>query len=376
MNLLSTTMAIVFLNVNSYSVPKYIKRFQGTRLFSTNSKKIVFLGTPVVAANCLKKLFDSSQKDGSGFTVSAVVTQPPAPAGRNKKLTPSPVHLLAEKLNIELMIPEKANEAEFLRKLADISPDLCITAAYGNYLPRAFLSIPQFGTINIHPSMLPKYRGASPVQRALERGDNEIGITILKTVQKMDAGPVFLQIPYPLDGDETSTSVLENSFDIGIKELVRLLPTVWAGTAPLQVQDEALATEAPKISTSEARVDFSELSAEQVHNRCRAFSDWPGVWSMFSIGSQEPQKIKIIRTKVIDPSPDAVPAADRTKDVVMAKVGGEDVFRVVCGDGSVLGVLELQPLSRKAMRARDFLNGLQKQAFAWQTCPSADDSQQ
>jgi hypothetical protein len=146
--------------------------FHRLRLFASASdgaavKRVVFLGTPDVAAKSLEMLAAAS-KTRNDFEVIAVVSQPPAPAGRNKKLTPSPVHKLAEELNLPLMTPESAKDEEFLSKLEALQPDLCITAAYGNFLPKRFLAIPKLGTLNIHPSLLPKYRGAAPVQRCLE----------------------------------------------------------------------------------------------------------------------------------------------------------------------------------------------------------------
>jgi len=280
------------------------------------------------------------------------------------------VHLLAEKLDIPLLIPEKCNEADFLEKLRSLSPDLCITAAYGNYLPKAFLTIPKHGTLNIHPSKLPKYRGASPVQRALENGDNEIGISILITVQKMDAGPIVRQIQYPLNGNEKADEVLENTFLLGVKELISLLPSVWKKNMTTIIQNENEATVAPKLTVEEARVDFSHNSATQIHNKCRGFAEWPGIWSMFSIEDQQPQKIKIITTRVIESKPETIPIENREKDVKIVKIDGINMFRVICGDGSVLGIVELQPQSRNIMRAKDFQNGMRGQSLRWNPCPA------
>eukprot|EP01041_Mallomonas_annulata_P002707 gene2707-5329_t len=367
----------MLMKYNVAYVYKSIKIRPSSSLYSTERKKIIFLGTPSISAQCLEILHETSKDSRSIYEVAGVVTQPPAPSGRNKKLTPSPVQLTAERLQLPVFIPEKANEPDFLKALTDLNPDLCITAAYGNFLPRSFLSIPKYGTLNIHPSNLPKYRGASPVQRALENGDKEISISILQTVLKMDAGPVVKQIPFPLTGNEKATEILEQSFALGIQALINMLPAVWEESLSLTVQDESQATIAPKLSSAEARVDFSELSALAIHNRCRGFSEWPGIWSMFSIGAgagaggdgQEPQKIKILTTVVIEAKPNAVSSADRVRDVVMTKVGGVDAFRIVCGDGSVLGVTELQPVSRKAMKAKDFANGLRGQSLRWELCP-------
>lgn len=240
-------------------------RMKSDSITHLNQKSIVFLGTPRVASNVLQMLHSASLTS-SLFKIDAVVTQPPATTtNRSKKLlTKSPVHELAEKLSLPTYYPEKSNSTEFLEKLESMKPDLCITAAYGNYLPKRFLAIPQFGTINIHPSVLPKYRGAAPVQRCLEAGtlnamlkptvqliqaihnltkicvpfnhllflgDSESGVTILETVSKMDAGPILYQYSNKLSGQEKSTELLEKYFEIGTKELLNLLPSVFDGTA-------------------------------------------------------------------------------------------------------------------------------------------------
>jgi methionyl-tRNA formyltransferase len=169
--------------------------FGVVRMMSDSQKKVVFLGTPDVAAQSLRRLIDASRADGSGFEVSAVVTNPPAPAGRKKILQPSPVQALAESENVPVLTPtgllkKYPDSAEFLDKMRDLQPDLCITAAYGQFLPKSFLSIPKYGTLNIHPSLLPKFRGASPVPRALEAGVDVTGVSVLFTVFEMDAGPI------------------------------------------------------------------------------------------------------------------------------------------------------------------------------------------
>ncbi len=157
-------------------------------------KKVVFLGTPDVAASSLELLLEASrQGKGGGFDVVRAVSNPPAKTGRKKVLQPCPVQALAELEGVPVMTPATARDEEFLAELEELEPDLCITAAYGQFLPKRFLSIPKFGTLNVHPSLLPLYRGASPVQRCLEAGDTRTGVTVLFTVLKMDAGPIVRQ---------------------------------------------------------------------------------------------------------------------------------------------------------------------------------------
>ena len=157
-------------------------------------KKVVFLGTPDVAALSLELLLEASRRGiGGEFDVVRAVSNPPARTGRKKVLQPSPVQALAESAGVPVMTPAAARDDEFLAELESLEPDLCITAAYGQFLPQRFLDIPKLGTLNIHPSLLPRYRGASPVQRCLEAGEPETGVTVAFTVLKMDAGPVVRQ---------------------------------------------------------------------------------------------------------------------------------------------------------------------------------------
>lgn len=169
-------------------------------LYAAEKARILFLGTPEVAATSLERIVAESKKDDSPYEVVGVVTQPPKRRKRRGKEVPSPVGLAAEELEIPVLTPEKAKDDDFLTALEnEYKPDLCITAAYGQYLPKRFLKIPKLGTLNIHPSLLPKWRGASPVQRSLEAGDNPVGVSVLFTVSKMDAGPIVKQVEEEID---------------------------------------------------------------------------------------------------------------------------------------------------------------------------------
>lgn len=182
---------------------RVIGRSSGVRCLSTSAKaesgggetrRIVFLGTPTVAARSLELLLEASRSGaGGGFEIAAVVSQPASRSGRKKTLTPSPVAKLAASEGIELLTPANAKEEAFLSRLNELQPDLCVTAAYGCFLPQRFLDMPRLGTLNVHPSLLPLYRGAAPLQRCLEAGDDAAGVTVAFTVLKMDAGPVLRQ---------------------------------------------------------------------------------------------------------------------------------------------------------------------------------------
>ena len=347
-------------------------RRRGTAAFRLlATKRVVFLGTPDVAATSLQLLSDAAAAKTHDFELVAVVSQPPAPAGRNKKLTPSPVHVLAEQLKLPLLTPETAKDEAFLSQLEALQPDLCITAAYGNFLPKRFLSIPKLGTLNIHPSLLPKYRGAAPVQRCLESGDAVSGVSVAETVLKMDAGPIVRQITVPLSGDEKAPDFLQQMFKLGTSALLEALPAYFAGTGPKQAQDDSQASAAPKLSVAEARVDFARMGAREVHNKCRAFAGWPGTWTALSLGGAPAERFKIVTTVLLAPQPGSW-AQGQTAAVELVKEGGGDVLRVVCGDGSVLGIAELQPPSKKAMPAKAFVNGLRGASIAWASPPESE----
>lgn len=230
---------------------------------SAAPKRVVFLGTPAVAARSLELLLDGARGGrGGGFEVAAVVSQPPSKSGRKMKLTPSPVHALAEAEGLPLLTPPNAKDESFLGALEALQPDLCVTAAYGCFLPQRFLDLPGFGTLNIHPSLLPLYRGASPVQRSLEAGDDVTGVSVAFTVLAMDAGPILRQVERPLSGEEQAPELLLELFEAGTEQLLQALPSVWDRSCEgvLLPQDGAKATKAAKIERSESEVRLTTLS--------------------------------------------------------------------------------------------------------------------
>lgn len=337
-----------------------------TRLFVSDSmggkKRVVFLGTPDVAATTLKRLYDESQKETSPYDIVTVITQPPKRRKRKGQLEPSPVGKIAEELGIPILHPEKAKDPEFLDELANkVKPDLCITAAYGQYLPKRFLATPTFGTVNIHPSLLPRWRGASPVQRSLEAGDNPVGVTVLFTVSKMDAGPIISQKEEMIDENDTATRVLPRLFEMGTELLIDALPDLVNGKITMDTatpQDEEAVVNADMIDSSEAEFRPWEESAITMHNRLRGFSMWPGAFLYLQIGDMEVTKYKILETRVL------TERADPT-DAVVPGPTKKDGLRLVCYDGSVLEIKSLQPATKKPVDALSFINGLQGRTVRW-----------
>jgi len=333
---------------------------------SSNKQRVVFLGTPEVAATSLQSIYEASQQSDSPYQLVSVVTQPPKRRKRKGRLEPSPVGKIAEELDIPVLCPEKAKDPDFLDQLElEVRPDLCITAAYGQYLPKRFLATPKHGTVNIHPSLLPRWRGASPVQRSLEAGDNPVGVTVLFTVSKMDAGPIIAQKEVVIDENDTATAVLPMLFQIGTELLLEAVPDILSGKITMETalpQHEDAAVSAAIIHSSEAELKVWEETARDCHNRLRGFSMWPGAFMYFKVGEREPMKVKVIKTRV-------VPETSEPTDVVELGPNKKSGLYVVCHDGSILELLEVQPATRKAFPARDFKNGYPGETIRWVKTP-------
>lgn len=332
---------------------------------STSSKKkpLVFLGSPQVAATVLDALFNASKAPNSLFEVAAIVTQPPARRDRGKKLMPSPVAEFALDTGFPsdlIFTPERAGEDTFLSTLRALQPELCITAAYGNILPTKFLNIPPMGTVNIHPSLLPLYRGAAPVQRALQDGAKETGVSLAFTVRALDAGPVIAYETLEVDDQIKAPDLLALLFLEGSKLLIHELPSILHGSARLkaQPQDDSKATLAPKISVEESWLSFDQ-EASVLHNKVRAFAGWPGTRAKVAIVDDENDRrniveLKIITTRVCDRS---IVQGDEADDITYVK----DSLVFPCGRSTALEVLELQLPGKKVFRAAAFWNGLRGQ---------------
>jgi methionyl-tRNA formyltransferase len=336
-------------------------------------KRIVFLGTPEVAAVSLQAIYEASLLSNSPYEIVGVVTQPPKRRKRKGQPEPSPVGKLSEELGIRLLCPEKAKDVDFLDLLqTEIQPDLCITAAYGQYLPKRLLATPVLGTVNIHPSLLPRWRGASPVQRSLEQGDNPVGVSVLYTVSQMDAGPLIVQSSQQIDENDTATTVLPLLFDIGTKCLLEVLPDICSGRITFDTatpQDDNAAVAAAMIDTAEGEFKVWQESAHSCHNRLRGFSMWPQAFMYLQVGDREPIKVKVTETRVVVPGERETTAELQPTDVVQLGPTKQSGLYVTCFDGSILELVEVQPATRKAFRARDFQNGYPGETIRWVRTP-------
>lgn len=326
-----------------------------SRRWLSSKKRVVFLGSPAPAAKTLDRLLDASRRDDSSFEVVGCVSQPPAAKGRKRLVQPCEVQVLAEERGLTMMTPLKAKCPDFLEQLTALEPDLCITAAFGQFLPSDFLSIPAYGTWNIHPSLLPRYRGAAPLQRSLEAGDSVIGVTVLQTVLKMDAGPIVAQLERQVRDDDDAQLLLEELFLAGLDLLLSQLPELWAGTITYTEQDEAEVSQAPKLDVTEAELDLEtppndhRTIAKRAADKVRAFSPWPGTW----LGIKRPDEEEASRLKVFiaRPAPDD-DQDDRPRGRAISLVRG--ALRISCADGSLLDVTSVQPPNRKPMDAKAF----------------------
>jgi methionyl-tRNA formyltransferase len=297
---------------------------------------ILFFGTPDFAVPTLQRLLDSRHR------VPAVVSQPDRPRGRGQRMTPSPVKQLAMEWSVPVWHPGKLRDEMFLQDVRGLEADLAVVAAYGRILPEALIDIPRFGTINVHASILPRWRGAAPVHRAVIAGDRETGVTIMRVVKALDAGAMFAKAHRPIGADETSPEVERDLAALGADLLLDVVEQVAAGTATETPQDESAVTYAPKILKEEGAVSWDQ-PAEVLHNLVRGLQPWPLV-----SGRIGDARVLIHRTHVPDRR------IDRQSGTVWP---AGDSLEIACADGSVLEVHRLQPEGRRVMTAREFLAG-------------------
>jgi methionyl-tRNA formyltransferase len=299
--------------------------------------RIVFFGTPEFAVPTLRTLLDSRHD------VVALVSQPDRPKGRGHHLVATPTKALADSRGLTVLQPAKLRDDQFLKPLAAFHADLGVVAAYGRILPEQVLQIPRLGLVNVHASLLPKYRGAAPIHRAVIAGEVETGVTIMRVVLALDAGAMFANVRRPIGPDETSVQVERGLADLGAALLLEVVDQIDAGCAHEVAQDEAQATYAPKIVKAEGAIDWT-LAARAVHDLVRGLQPWPLVSA-----SIEGRRYLIHRTSVTDERSSAEPAT------IVSAVG--DTIAVAAGDGRLLHIVEIQPEGRRAMSAREFLAG-------------------
>ncbi|CAB3392688.1 methionyl-tRNA formyltransferase [Kyrpidia spormannii] len=298
---------------------------------------VLFMGTPEFAVPSLRALVKA------GWNVGAVVTRPDRPVGRRQVPSPPAVKRAAEELGLPVWQPERVKDEEFLRRVRDLAPEVAVTAAYGRILPQELLDLPPRGCLNIHASLLPKYRGAAPIQRCLMDGQDRTGITIMKMVQALDAGPIVDQVELAVGEEDDAGTLTERLADLGARLLVDVLPRWLAGEIEPREQDESLATYAPPLCREDEKIDWSQ-AALAIHNRIRALRPWSGGYTL-----HRGKVLKIWRTTVEARTggfgaPGEILAVDRSGVLVAAGAGA-------------LWLHQVQPEGKNRMEAEAWARG-------------------
>jgi methionyl-tRNA formyltransferase len=296
--------------------------------------RVVFFGTPAFAVPTLEHLVHSSHK------VVGVVTQPDRPRGRGQQVTEGPVKALSAALALPVYQPEKLARDQFESDLRGLDADIGVVAAYGKILPDWLLATPRLGLINVHASLLPKYRGASPIHRAVIAGDAETGVTIMRVVKALDAGPMLSAVRVPI-GPDDNTAVIEGLLAIkGAELLVRTLDEIDAGRAREVPQDESQVTYAPKLAKGEGLIDWS-MPAVAIHNLVRGLWPWPHAFTYLS-----GQRYIVHRSRV-------APVAGNAPPGTIVAASAAQGLHVSCGDGTALELVDIQLEGKRIMSARD-----------------------
>jgi methionyl-tRNA formyltransferase len=313
------------------------------------SLRVVFFGTPAFAVPSLEALLQSKHQ------VVGVVSQPDRPRGRGQQLQPTPTKAVALAHGVPVLQPPKIRDEAFLEQIRALGPDLAVVVAFGRILPDALIAIPRLGLINVHASLLPKYRGAAPIQRAVLAGDRETGITIMRIVTEMDAGAIFTMRAVPIAPDATSGEMEAILARVGAELLIPVVDDLAAGRAVETPQDHSLATYAPKITKEEGLIDWS-LPADLIHNRVRGLQPWPLASTTIHGVRQVLRRSAVTGSDPTPPVHNLRMGSDPIRPGTVLRARGDDLI-VACGGGTALRILEIQPEGRRTMTAREFLTG-------------------
>lgn len=299
--------------------------------------RIVFMGTPEFAVPSLRQLI------ADGHEIVCVLTQPDKPKNRGMKLMPSPVKVVAMEHQIEVYQPATLKSGEALERLSALKPELIVVAAYGKILPKEILDLPRLGCINVHSSLLPRYRGAAPINWAILNGETETGVTIMYMAEGLDTGDIISQRATAIDPDETVEALHDRLALLGAELLGETVAAIGAGTAQRVPQNDAESCYAPMLSRQLSPIDFSR-SAHEIHNQVRGLIPWPA--TTMEIKGQTFKIFAVEETGM-----------DSTQGAGTLLGADKQGINVVCGDGKVLRILELQAPGKKRMRAVDYLRG-------------------
>ncbi len=301
--------------------------------------KIIFMGTPGFSVPILEGLV------AEGYDVIRVVTQPDRPVGRKKILTPPPVKEAAVKLNIPVLQPEKISGSDEMQEIIDLAPDLIVTAAFGQFLPEKLLEAPKHGAINVHASLLPKYRGGAPVHYSIINGDSETGVSIMNMVKKMDAGDILLQQAIPIEKTDDVGSMFDKLSLLGKEMLLNMLPNFLTGNVTAVPQDEKKVTYSPNITREEEQIDWHKTS-HLIDCQVRGMRPWPVAYGMYQGARMKFWNVTVLEEEETDEKPGTIIQINKKN------------FLIACGERTVLQVNELQPAGKGKLKAVEYLNGI------------------
>ena len=298
--------------------------------------RVVFMGTPEFSVPVLKELIEATN-------VVMVVTQPDKPVGRKRELTPSPVKVVAEENGIKVFTPEKLRKES--QVVLDADPDIIITCAYGQIVPKEILDYPGLGCINVHASLLPKYRGASPINAAIRDGEEETGVTIMYMDETLDTGDMIFSASIPIEDDDNYGTVSEKLSVLGAKTLMKVMPKIYDETNFRIQQDHEMANYVGLIKREDTLIDFNKTKKE-VHNLVRSLNPVPLAYTTI-----DGNDWKIIETKI---------GEEKTGEIGTITSVSKDSFGIMCADGEIL-VTKIKPFGKKEMLVKDFFNGYKKE---------------
>lgn len=308
------------------------------------SQKLVFCGTPQFAVPTLERLA------ASGFDIRLVLTQPDRPKGRGLGLAHSPVKETALKLRVPIYQPEKIKQNEELRaKLYEIGPDAIIVVGYGRIIPNWMLQLPKYGNINLHASLLPKYRGAAPIQWAIAQGERITGVTTMRIDEGLDTGDILLQQELAILEDDSAETLSPRLAAIGSELMIETLRGLDEGSIKPQPQNNKEATLAPVLKKEDGRIDFSR-SAQEIYNRFRGFQPWPGAFTTF--------RGRGLNIMAMKPATEQFAAQEGARAQLIVKDGR---LLVKCGNSTAVELLEVHPEGKKRISSRDFVHGYRPQ---------------
>jgi len=297
--------------------------------------RVVFLGTPEFAVPSLSALISS------GHQVVAVFTQPDRPKGRGKQLAESPVKNAARAAGLSIQQPERIRRPETVDLLKDLAPELMVVVGYGQIIPQTIIDVPKHGILNVHASLLPKYRGAAPIQWAISDGEAQTGVTIMQIDAGLDTGDMLLKASVPIKADETAPELSRRLAPLGAGLLIEALQQMATDSIHPEKQNEAQATYAPVLKKEDGLIDWSR-PARQIYNRLRGFAPWPGAYTTF-----RGQQLLVLSARVAENAPASPGTLRNDKRTLFAG----------CGENSALELLEVQLSGKKRMSAQGFING-------------------